>query len=231
MNGNTIRWLGLWGVLLVVITGCAAAQTPRSSSLSSLSRSAGSPSLAEIYAISDSHLSCQQAQQLAYRTVERMGYTVTALRQARQEHAGIIKAERHSRGWVEPVQVAVRCNDSGVEVDAASLSRLDVASDNPHPLVTVYSVRSAQSLTDNRPPATTYFRRAFYPLFNGLAIHAKQYGPEGQLHVNVRPFQKIEAELEFGPQAADVFVVTVEVSNLTPQTYVFDTEHVVLLTH
>ena len=41
--------------------------------------------------------------------------------------------------------------------------------------------------------------------------------------------QKLEAELEFGPQAADVFVVTVEVSNLTPQTYVFDTEYVLLL--
>ncbi len=230
MNGNTIGWLGLWGVLLVVMTGCAVAQTARSSSSSRSSNSAGSPSLAEIYAISNSYLSCQQAQQLVHRTVERMGYTVTALTLARQEHAGVIKAERHSRGRVEPVRVTVGCNDSGVAVDAASLSSLDVASDNPHPLVTVYSVRSAQSLTDNRPPPTTYFRRAFYSLFNGLALHAKQYGPEGQLHVNVRPFQKLEAELEFGPQAADVFVVTVEVSNLTPQTYVFDTGHVLLLT-
>ena len=42
--------------------------------------------------------------------------------------------------------------------------------------------------------------------------------------------QKREAELEFGSQAADVFVVTVEVSNLTPQTYVFDTEYMLLLT-
>lgn len=42
--------------------------------------------------------------------------------------------------------------------------------------------------------------------------------------------QKREAELEFRPKAADVFVVTVEVSNLTPQTYVFDAEHVLLLT-
>ena len=212
-------WIRLWG-MFVIFSGCSspASISPRNQSL------------AEIYAISDQQLSCEQAQELSYRTVERMGYTVTSVTQATQGGEGVVKAERRNRDRIEPVQVTIRCQPTGVKVDAASFSTLDVASDNPHPLTTVFSASSAPTSPENRPPPTTYFRRAFYSLFNGLATHAKQYGPEGEVQVRVRPFQSMEAELAFGAQASEVFVVSVEVSNLTPQTYVLDTQQVVLLT-
>ena len=185
--------------------------------------------LVELYGIADPDLSCDQAQQLAYRTVERMGYTVTAATQAAQGKAGSIQAQQRRSGQIATVQVTVECQTHGAVVDAASLSTLDVASDKPHPLVTDYHENEASHLTENRPPPTTYFRRAFYSLFNGLAENVKRYGPEGQVYVDIRPLQPIEAELLFGVRTPDVFIVAIEVANRTKQTYILDTKHVQLL--
>ena len=185
--------------------------------------------LAELYGITDTDLSCEQAQQLAYRTVERMGYRVTSATRATPGETGAIQARQRRSGQTALVQVTIQCQPQGVVVDAASLSTLDVASDNPHPLVTDYHEQEAPRLTENRPPPTTYFRRAFYSLFHGLADNAKRYGPEGQVYVDIRPLPPMEAELLFGVHTPAIFIVAVEVANRTQQTYVFDTEHVQLL--
>ena len=185
--------------------------------------------LAELYGITDPDLSCEQAQQLAYRTVERMGYRVTTATRATQGKTGTVQAQQKRSGQTALVQVTIQCQPQGVVVDAASLSTLDVASDTPHPLVTDYHEREARRLTENRPPPTTYFRRAFYSLFHGLADNVKRYGPEGQVYVDIRPLPPIEAELLFGVHPPDTFIIAVEVANRTQQTYVFDTEQVHLL--
>ena len=185
--------------------------------------------LAELYGITDTDLSCDQAQQLAYKTVERMGYRVTSATRVTPGKTGTIQARQRRSGQTALVQVTIQCQPQGVVVDAASLSTLDVASDTPHPLVTDYHEREAPRLTENRPPPTTYFRRAFYSLFHGLADNVKRYGPEGQVYVHIRPLPPMEAELLFGVRPPDIFIVAVEVANRTPQTYVFDTEQVHLL--
>ena len=185
--------------------------------------------LAELYEIADTDLSCEQAQQLAYKTVERMGYRVTAATRATPGKTGAIQARQRRSGQTALVQVTLQCQPQGVVVDAASLSPLDVASHTPHPLVTDYHEREAPRLTKNRPPPTTYFRRAFYSLFHGLADNVKRYGPEGQVYVHIRPLPRMEAELLFGVHTPDIFIVAVEVANRTQQTYVFDTEQVSLL--
>lgn len=186
--------------------------------------------LAELYEVRDADLSCEQAQRLAYRTVERMGYPVTRTEPAADEKPGAILAEQRRGEHVASVRVTVTCAVDGVVVDAASLSSLDVASDDPHPLVTYHSVNDAQRLSENRPPPTTYFRRAFYSLFHGLAANAKRSGPEGTLSVKVRPLPPIEEELRLGRSLPEVTVVAVEIANRTQKTYVFDTERVRLLT-
>ena len=185
--------------------------------------------LAELYRITDTDLSCEQAQHLAYKTVERMGYRVTSATRATPGKTGIVQAQQRRSGQTALVQVTVQCQPQGVLVDAASLSTLDVASDTPHPLVTDYHEREAPRLTKNRPPPTTYFRRAFYSLFHGLADNVKRYGPEGQVYVHIRPLPPMEAELLFGVYPPDIFIVAVEVANRTQQTYVFDTEQVHLI--
>ena len=185
--------------------------------------------LAELYEITDTDLSCEQAQHLAYRTVERMGYRVTSTTRATPGKTGAIQARQTRSGQTALVRVTIQCQPQSVVVDAASLSTLDVASPTPHPLVTDYHEREAPRLTENRPPPTTYFRRAFYSLFHGLANNVKRYGPEGQVYVHIRPLPPMEAELLFGVRTPDIFIVAVEVANRTQQTYVFDTEQVHLL--
>ena len=228
-------------LMLPTLIGCAPRSQPAARAVARASATAVLASmeanrvaaqaepLAELYRITDTDLSCEQAQQLAYRTVERMGYRVTSATQATPGKTGAIRARQRRSGQTALVQVTVQCQPQGVVVDAASLSTLDVASHTPHPLVTDYHEREAPRLTENRPPPTTYFRRAFYSLFHGLADNVKRYGPEGQVYVHIRPLPPMEAELLFGVHTPDIFIVAVEVANRTPQTYVFDTEQVHLL--
>ena len=227
-------------LMLPTLIGCAPRSQPAARAVARASAAvlasmeanraaAQAEPLAELYEITDTDLSCEQAQQLAYKTVERMGYRVTSATRATPGKTGAIRAQQRRSGQTALVQVTVQCQPQGVVVDAASLSTLDVASDTPHPLVTDYHEREAPRLTENRPPPTTYFRRAFYSLFHGLADNVKRYGPEGQVYVHIRPLPPMEAELLFGVHTPDIFIVAVEVANRTPQTYVFDTEQVHLL--
>ena len=228
-------------LILSALIGCAPRSQPAAHAVARASSAAVFASmeanraaaqaepLAELYRITDTDLSCEQAQHLAYRTVERMGYRVTATTQAMPGKTGAIRAQQRRSGQTALVQVTVQCQPQGVLVDADSLSTLDVASDIPHPLVMDYHEREARRLTENRPPPTTYFRRAFYSLFHGLADNVKRYGPEGQVYVHIRPLPSMEAELLFGVHTPDIFIVAVEVANRTPQTYIFDTEQVHLL--
>ncbi len=229
------------GLLMLTLLGCAPRSQPAArgvarasaaavfASLEANRAAAQAEPLAELYGITDTDLSCQQAQRLAYRTVERMGYRVTSATRAAPGKTGTIQAQQTRSGQTALVQVRVQCQPQSVVVDAASLSSLDVASPTPHPLVTDYPEQAAPHLTKQRPPPTTYFRRAFYSLFHGLAAHVKRYGPEGQIYVDIRPLPAMEAELLFGVHTPEIFIVAVEVANRTQQTYVFDTEQVYLL--
>ena len=210
-------------ILSLVTFGCAGPQHVAAPAVRT-------QTLAELYEVRDADLSCGQAQRLAYRTVERMGYRVTRAEPASDEEPGTILAEQRRGEHLAAVRVTVTCDANGVVVDAASRSSLDVASDDPHPLVTYHSVNEAQRLSENRPPPTTYFRRAFYSLFHGLAANTKRYGPEGTLSVEVRPLPPIEEELQLGRSLPEVTVLAVEIANRTQKTYVFESERVRLLT-
>ena len=243
LSGHCMKCLLVFAGLLMLpaLIGCAPRSQPAARTVARASATAVLASmeanrvaaqaepLAELYEITDMDLSCEQAQQLAYRTVERMGYRVTSATQATPGKTGAIQAQQRRSGQTAPVQVAIQCQPQGVVVDAASLSTLDVASPTPHPLVTDYHEREAPRLTKNRPPPTTYFRRAFYSLFHGLADNVKRYGPEGQVYVHIRLLPPMESELLFGVHTPDILIVAVEVANRTQQTYVFDTEQVHLL--
>lgn len=224
-SGNSLRQRGWIVNLILSLTafGCAGPQHVAAPAVQT-------HTLAELYEVRDADLSCGQAQRLAYRTVERMGYRVTRTEPASNEEPGTILAEQRRGEHLAAVRVTVTCDVNGVVVDAASRSSLDVASDDPHPLVTYHSVNDAQRLSENRPPPTTYFRRAFYSLFHGLAANAKRYGPEGTLSVEVRPLPPIEEELRLGRSLPEVTVVAVEIANRTQKTYVFESERVRLRT-
>ncbi len=174
--------------------------------------------LAELYEITDTDLSCEQARQPGYRIVERMGYRVTNASWAAPGKIGAIQVQQRRAVQTALVPVRVQCQLQGAVVDAASPSTLDVASPTPHPLVTDYHEREAPRLTKNRPPPTTYLRRAFYVLFHGWADNVKGSGPEGQVYVHGRTLPPVEAELLFGAHTPDILIVAVEVANRTQRT-------------
>lgn len=185
--------------------------------------------LSELYGINAEGLSCEETQNVAYQTLERMGYTIDSVSRWTRGSPALLTAEKKGRDGPAQVQVRVECQDGGNHVDAASLSPLDVASDKPHPLVTDYHESEGARLTKKRPPPTTYFRRAFYSLFRGLAENQQRYGPVGQVYIDVRPLPQKEAEFLFGVQTPEVLTVVVEVANRTGSIYVLDTRNIILV--
>jgi hypothetical protein len=71
------------------------------------------------YPIIDAALTCEQANRVSYRAVERLGYKVASLTPATAEQAGEIKGIREGVwGEQEPVTVKVTCPADGPHVDA-----------------------------------------------------------------------------------------------------------------
>lgn len=182
----------LWGICACVLTAalvdCAAAPMRRR------------------YAISEPTLTCDQANRISYRAVERLGYTVTSFTPASASGAGVIKGARGAPLGQETVTVKITCDADGVHVDANS---------------------------DNPLLASEDFRRGFYVLFKGmtdLAQHGEAPRPQGQVLVTIKPLVGLETKLEFGTEVTQVFPVRVEISNTTERTYLLEVDKIVLLT-
>ena len=95
------------GLLLNVIAfGCAGPQHVAAPGVRA-------HTLAELYEVRDADLSCGQAQRLAYRTVERMGYRVTRTEPAADEKPGAILAEQRRGEHLASVRVTVTVTSMG----------------------------------------------------------------------------------------------------------------------
>lgn len=71
------------------------------------------------YPIIDAALTCEQANRVSYRAVERLGYKIASLTPATVEKAGEIKGIRDGVwGEKEPVTVKVTCPSDGPHIDA-----------------------------------------------------------------------------------------------------------------
>ncbi len=70
------------------------------------------------YAIFAPSLSCEQAQQLAHRVVERLGYAATSPAPANESRASIIRGKREGVLGPETVTVTITCGADGVHVNA-----------------------------------------------------------------------------------------------------------------
>jgi hypothetical protein len=71
------------------------------------------------YGIFETSLPCAEVNQIARRSVERLGYKVESFTPATTEALGVLKGERSfTWGEKEPVTVKITCKPDGVEVDA-----------------------------------------------------------------------------------------------------------------
>lgn len=109
-------------LFILVITFCIAPLGWAQLSGEDQTRSLGESSTTDPdwkYPIIDAALTCEQANRVSYRSVERLGYKIVSLTPATAEQAGEIKGVRDGV-WdeKEPVTVKVTCPSDGPHIDA-----------------------------------------------------------------------------------------------------------------
>jgi len=161
-------------------------------------------------------LTCEQANDYAYRTLQSMGFTMTQFEPATAAHAGTLRGTRDERG-TQNVTVGIACNGTTANVDASE---------------------------DGKLLGQLEFKRGFYLAFTAIAAQtaisasiARQQaqrpieGKTGQgLHVLVEPVRGLGAKLDFDLDlaAAGVLPVRVSINNVTPRIYTLDPDDIVL---
>jgi hypothetical protein len=162
------------------------------------------------YRLRDQKLTCEQANQYAFRTLQGMGFTITEFEPATPAHAGKMRGTREELG-TQKVTVRVTCTGTGADLDASE---------------------------DGKWLGQIDFKRGFYLAFTANAAAAaisesiardQANRPPDQrtdkgLQVLLKPVKGLGAKLDFDLDlaAAGVLPVQVMISNITSRTYTVD---------
>lgn len=157
---------------------------------------------------------CEQANQIMYRALERLGYTVTSFTPASDGGEGEVKGVRKGPQEQETVSVKITCGADAIYMDTDS-------DDNP--------------LLDSGDfyLAITDFHRGFYAWFKGMSkdIQREEMSkPQGQVQVVMKPLMGLETKHEFGTEVTQMFPVRVEIFNTTERAYALEADQIMLLT-
>jgi|GEM_PF-1347323 len=183
-----------------VLAGCAAEQAPHHATVAQLP-----PTPTKI---DDPSVSCEEANSVAYKTVNVMGYTVTSVTVATPGHPGEIVAEKEgTRGG----RVVIECHSGG----GASVEGFEGGLPIP-------------SLVSGENPHKFYnqFHRSF-SLVRENEARAKQVSEKG-LTVKMTKLNGVESRIELGADlpASGVLPVKVVITNNSPRSYGFDANQV-----
>jgi hypothetical protein len=168
------------------------------------------------YELKSQKLTCAQANDYAYRTLQSMKFTITAFEPAIVGHAGTLRGTRQDRG-TQNVTVVVTCDGGNANVSASE---------------------------DGKWLGQLEFKRGFFLAFTGTAAQtavsesvasaeAKRPLEQKQrkgLYVRLEPVGGLGAKLDFDLDlaAAGVLPVLVSINNATPRTYALDPDDVTL---
>jgi hypothetical protein len=164
------------------------------------------------YDLVDQPIGCDDANRLAYRTVEAMGYTVTAFQPAAPGQRGTIRARRPppgTPGEEQRMTVAIDCAPTGVSLtasrDGVLIEQVEVKRGFHHALLNVQAMAAAQQELEAEMRA-------------GTAPASQQ---RRDLKVVIRPLRGPASRLDFpfDLSAAGILPVRVDVTNLTTHTY------------
>jgi hypothetical protein len=177
-----------------LLAGCLVQQPPRKRTL-------------EVEA-----LSCQDANQLSYRAVTTLGFSIVSFQAASPGQPGRILARKEGR---PDGIVTITCTEGGAIVE---------------PEKTGLPIPSLNSRAE-RP---NEFPQIFLQSFNILRMnqnYAVQKGPEKGLTLTMTRLNSYESQIELGADlpASGVLPVKVVISNTTSRPYGFDAEKVYLL--
>jgi hypothetical protein len=197
----TVRWgcwVAAWAVVLITVAACT-------------------PPIRQ-FDLNNQALSCEQANEYAFRTLQAMGFTITALDAATVGHAGKLRGTREERNATQDVTVGVTCTGRSAAVDASE---------------------------DGKVLGRVDFKRAFYLSFTATAAQTAvaasvareeaQRPPEKRktkgLQVLLEPVRGLGAKLDFDLDlaAAGVLPVRVTINNASTQTYNVDPGDIVLV--
>jgi hypothetical protein len=166
------------------------------------------------YDLNNQPLTCAQANDYALRTLQAMGFTVTAFQPAAVGRRGTLHGTREERG-TQAVTVEVTCDGKTADVDASE---------------------------DGKFLGQIEFKRGFYLSFTGIvqadeitardaALHPARERQGAGLQVRLQPVpgQAAKLDFDFDLAAAGVLPVRVTITNGTSRTYAFDPTDIVLI--
>lgn len=164
------------------------------------------------YDLVDQPIACDDANRLAYRTVDAMGYEVSAFQPAAPGQRGTIRASRPTPGAAgeeQRITVVIACAPSGVSLtasrDGVLIEQMDVKRGFHHAFLNVQSMDAAQQQLDAQMRA-------------GTAPASQQ---RRDLRVVITPLRGPASRLDFpfDLAAAGILPVRVDITNLTTHTY------------
>jgi hypothetical protein len=167
------------------------------------------------FELKDQPLSCDDANRLAYRTIEAMRFKVAEFQPAVSGQRGVIKASRTVSGGgdkTQDVTVTIDCTPTGADIDASEdrnwLGQLEFKRAFHHAFVNVVSMRAAQQQLDEENLA-------------GTAPASQQ---RRDLKIIVEPLRGQAGKLDFAfdLDAGGVLPVRIDITNLTARAYTVD---------
>ena len=225
----------------------------------------------------DPDMSCEDANRFSVRTVERLGYEVTAFTPASDDTEGKIEAKQMGRwGGEEGVSVTIACGPNGVRIaprsdvtpceqanivmrQAVESSGFTVTTYTPATLmkaglitgekegaeptsitITCYIERNRVEMdTSEDSPvldnvdfyqALTDFQLGFFTAFNKLEERvASNAADQDRLYMTLRPLNMVDNQVVFGTKELAVLPIKVNISNPTQQTYLLETQRILLV--
>ncbi|HXQ22700.1 MAG TPA: hypothetical protein VN812_13570 [Candidatus Acidoferrales bacterium] len=167
--------------------------------------------------LNDQRLTCQEANDYAFHTLQSMGFAITAFDPASVGHPGQVRGTRTEAHTTQSVTVTVTCTGTLADLDASE---------------------------DGKLLGQLEFKRAFYLGLTGFAaqhaLSAKNTAAEAErpleekkekgLQVMLEPVQGLGSKLDFDLDlaAGGVLPVRVTIKNVTGRTYALDPTDVVL---
>ncbi len=282
LKGRVLIGLWLAGILTL---GCTSGEQPE---VALPPTEAKNPKAAEMaaemapestdeYDVTDPDMSCEDANRFSVRTVERLGYEVTAFTPASDATVGRIEAKQMGRwGGEEGVFVTIVCRPDGVRIatrsevppceqanmamrQAVESSGFTITTYTPATLmkaglitgekegaepttitITCYLERNRVEMeTSEDSPvlenvdfyrALSDFQLGFFTAFNMLEERvARNPADQDRLYVTLRLLNMIDNQVVFGTRELSVLPIKVNISNPTQQTYLLETQRILLM--
>jgi hypothetical protein len=126
-----------------------------------LSSYACSPPIKQ-FELRDQTLSCEEANEMSYKTLRAMGFTLTAFEPAKPGNAGVLKGHRQRPGpppYRQSVTVDIECAPSGTSIDAHEdstlLDQVEFKRGFYHSFTNIVSMTAAEQALEERIDAGT----------------------------------------------------------------------------